>query len=407
VTGAGDWIPDTGGWLGMDEQRREEGRPTAEEMLERVRRQAGAGARGRLRVLLGMAPGVGKTYAMLMEGRRRKARGTDVVIGFVETYGRPKTIEAIGDLEIVPRKRIEYKGVTLEEMDTEAVIRRHPDVALVDELAHTNAPGSKHEKRWQDVLELLDHGITVVSTVNIQHLESLADMVESITGVPVGERIPDWVVDQADEIELVDMTPHALRQRIRHGNVYPPERAEQALHQFFREGNLTALRELALRKTATRVEKDLEQYMRQHGIEAVWPAGERVMVAIDDDPRSQYLIRRAWWRAQRQQSDLLAVFVETPAWAHASPEAKRRLEEHLRLAEELGAECIRIRADDVATALAQVAHEKNVESIVVGHSRCGRLAELLGRSIVNKLLRLVRDVDVHVVAERRHRSDGS
>lgn len=379
-----------------------EERPTAEEMLERVRREAGAGARGRLRIYLGMAPGVGKTYAALMELHRRKARGTDCVIGFVETYGRPKTIEAIGDLEVVPRKRCEYKGVTVEEMDTDAIIRRRPAVALVDELAHTNVPGcSKHAKRWQDVLELLNHGITVISTSNIQHLESLADIVESITGVPVRERVPDWVVDQADEIELVGMTPHALRQRIRHGNVYPRERAEQPLRHFFREGNLAALRELALRKMATRVEQDLEQYMRQHGIEAVWPAGERVMVAIDDDPRSQYLIRRAWRRAQRQQSDLLAVFVETPAWAHASPEARRRLEEHFRLAEDLGAECLRIRADDVAAALVRVAHERNVESIVIGHSRHGWFQRLLHGPTVQRVLDLARDIDVHVVADRR------
>ena len=194
-------------------------RPSADEMLERVRRQAGAGAKGRLRVYLGMAPGVGKTFAMLNEGRRRKVRGTDVVIGFVETYGRPLTAEAIGDLEVIPRKKIPYKGVTLEELDTEAVLRRNPDIALVDELAHTNAPGSQHEKRWQDVMELLSAGITVISTVNIQHVESLADIVESITGVAVRERIPDRILDEADEIELVDITPHALQQRLRHGNV--------------------------------------------------------------------------------------------------------------------------------------------------------------------------------------------
>lgn len=380
-------------------------RPTAEEMLERVRREAGAGARGRLRIYLGMAPGVGKTYAALMELQRRKARGTDCVIGYVETYGRPKTIEAIGDLEVIPRKKCQYKGVTVEEMDTEAIIRRRPAVVLVDELAHTNVPGcSKHEKRWQDVLELLEHGITVISTVNIQHLESLADIVESITGVPVRERVPDWVVDQADEIELVDMTPHALRQRIRHGNVYPRERVEQALRQFFREGNLAALRELALRKMATRAEQDLEQYMRQHGIDAIWPAGERVMVAIDDDPRSQHLIRRAYRRAQRQQSEWLAVFVETRSWAHASPEARARLEENLRLAEDLGAECIRMQGKDVAKTLVKIAHEKNIDSIVIGHSRHGMLHRILKGSVTDKLLHLARDLDLHIVATDR--SDG-
>ncbi len=375
-------------------------RPTAEDMLERVRRQAGTGARGRHRIYLGMAPGVGKTYAALNELHRRRARGTDVVVGFVETYNRPHTVEAIGDLEVIPRKRIEYKGVTLEEMDTDAIIQRQPAVALVDELAHTNVPGSKHEKRWQDVEELLDHCITVISTVNIQHLESLADIVETITGVLVRERIPDRVLDEADEVELVDMSPHALRQRIQHGNVYPKDRAERALHQFFREGNLMALRELALRKLAREVEEDLEHYMYQHQIPETWAADEQVMVCIDEQPRAQHLLRRAWRMADQRQSPLLVVFVETPRWANASPEARRQVEETLRLAEDLGAEIIRAQSDDVAAALARIAHERNVDSILIGHSRHGRLHELLRGSIVSKLLKLARDVDVHLVADR-------
>lgn len=373
-------------------------RPTAEKMLEKVRRQAGAGACGRLRILLGMAPGVGKTFRMLEEGRRRKARGTDVVIGFVESYGRPETVKAIGDLEIVPRKLIEYKGATLEEMDTEAVLRRHPAVALVDELAHTDAPGSKNQKRWQDVEELLDSGITVISTLNVQHLESVADIVERITGAPVRERIPDRIVDQADEVELVDMSPHGLRRRIEHGNVYPPERAEQALHQFFREGNLTALRELALRKVSTAVEEDLADYMRGHHIQAVWPAAEKVMVAASADPSAQHLVRRAWLMANRLQAELLAVFVETPRWAYASPEEKRLLEENLRLAEDLGASVIRVSGSNVASELARVAHEQNVANLFIGHPRHGRLYELFRGTTVSRLLRLAPDIDVHVVA---------
>jgi two-component system sensor histidine kinase KdpD len=383
------------------EQKVDDRRPSAEEMLERVRRQAGAGARGRLRIHLGMAPGVGKTYAMLMEGRRRKERGTDVVVGYVETYGRPLTEQAIGDLEVLPRKKIEYKGVTLQEMDTDAVIRRNPQVALVDEMAHTNAPGSKHEKRWQDVHELLDHGITIVSTVNIQHLESLADIVETITGAPVRERIPDWVVDQADEIELVDMSPHALRQRIRHGNVYPQERVEQALRSFFREGNLNALRELALRRVATTVEEDLEEYMRQHQIEAAWPAGERVMACVDARPDAQRVLRRAWRMANRLQADLLAVFVETPRWASASPEERRALEENLRFAEDLGAEIIRITGSDIASELVRIAREKNAGRIVIGRPTRRGLSLLLRGSTINKLLRLATDIDVQVVAARK------
>jgi len=380
--------------------RDDDHRPTAEEMLERVRRQAGAGARGRLRIFLGMAPGVGKTFAALQELHRRKDRGTDVAIGLVETYGRSKTIEAIGDLEVIPRKLISYKGVDVEEMDTEAVIRRHPAVALVDELAHTNAPGSKHLKRWEDVEELLDSGITVISTVNIQHLESVADIVETITGILVRERIPDRIIDEADEIELVDMSPHALRQRMEHGNVYPSQQAEQALRQFFREGNLAALRELALRKVATSVEKDLEQYMRQHHIEEAWPTGERVMVCVNAKPQAQQLIRRGWRMADRLKSDLIAVFVETPAWARATPEERRLLEENLRLAEDVGAEVMRVRGTDVADLLTHIANEKNVGSIVIGHSSHGRLHEVLRGSIVWKLLRQSRGADVHVVAER-------
>jgi two-component system sensor histidine kinase KdpD len=342
-----------------------------------------------------MAPGVGKTYAMLMEGRRRKQRGTDVVVGFVETYNRPPTIQAIGDLEVVPRKKVEYKGVTLEEMDPEAVIARNPQVALVDELAHTNAPGSKHEKRYEDVYELLEQGITVLSTVNIQHLESLADIVETITGVPTRERIPDQVVDKADEIEIVDMSPQALRARIRHGNVYPPERAQQALQSFFREGNLNALRELALRKVATTVEEDLEEYMEAQDIDASWAAGERVIVAVDDSPDAQRVIRPAWRLASRFQTDLLAVFVETPGWAGSGPEERGRLEQNLRFAEDLGAEIVRVQDSDPAKALLRVARSKNAGSIVIGATR-RRLPDLLGRSTASKLLR-ASQTDVYAI----------
>jgi two-component system sensor histidine kinase KdpD len=371
-------------------------------MLERVRLQAGAGARGRLRIYLGMAPGVGKTYAMLNEGRRRKQRGTDVVVGFVETYNRPLTIQAIGDLEIIPRKKVEYKGVTLEELDVEAVIGRKPQVALVDELAHTNAPGSKNEKRYQDVQELLDAGITVISTVNVQHLESLADIVETVTGVAVRERIPDAIVDGADEVEIVDMSPQALRARIKHGNVYPPERAQQALHSFFREGNLNALRELALRKVATAVEEDLEEYMRQQEIDAAWSAAERVIVGVDDAPDAQSVIRRAWRLSTGLQTDLLAVFVETPGWAGTGPDERRGLEENLRFAEDLGAEIHRLRAGSPAEGLLQIARDKNAGSVVVGRSDRSLLRRLTGGSTVDRLLSGAKRLDVHIVTHGEH-----
>jgi two-component system sensor histidine kinase KdpD len=323
------------------------------------------------------------------------------VIGFLETHGRPHTLEVAGELEVVSRKKIPYKGVTVEEMDTDAVIARHPAVALVDELAHTNAPGSKHEKRWQDVEDLLAAGITVISTVNIQHLESLADIVQSITGVQVRERVPDRVVDEADEVELIDMSPHALRQRMRHGNIYPPDRAERALDSFFREGNLIALREMALRKMAHVCEQDLEEYMHQNNIEAIWSPGETVMVCVDNQAQAQNLIRRGWRMADRYHAELLAVFVETPHWGAATPEEKRALEENLRFAEDLGAEVVRVQGSDVAKALMQVAHDKNVGSIIIGHSRHGRLHELIRGSIVQNLLRSAGDVDVHVVADRK------
>lgn len=380
----------------------EEGRLSPEEALARCRAVAGAGARGRLRIFLGMAPGVGKTYAMLQEGHRRVARGTDVVIGLVETYGRVQTEQAIGDLEIVPRRTVAYRGVTLDEMDTKAIIRRAPQVALVDELAHTNVPGSPHEKRWQDVEELLDASVTVISTVNIQHLESLKDLVEQITGVAVRETLPDSVIDQADEVELIDMAPHALRQRIEHGNVYPPNRAQQALAGFFGEGNLTALRELALRRTARGVDQQLERYMRGHAIVGPWPASERVMVCIDDRPISRRLLRRAWRIADAVRAPLVAVTVRRPALSQRlDPEGRKRLEEHQRLAEDLGAEIVVLDGTDIAAELIRYAQQHNVDQLVIGHSTKGRWLELLRGSVVQRVLKASVDMDVHVIGERK------
>lgn len=383
----------------MSERHFADDRPTPEAMLEQVRLEAGGGARGRLRIYLGMAPGVGKSMALLAEGHRRRQMGADVVIGFVETHGRTQTEQAIGDLEIVPRHRLSYKGVHLDEMDLDTVLRRAPAIALVDELAHTNAPGSTNEKRWQDVETLLATGITVFSAVNIQHLESLADIVENITGVQVRERIPDHVVESADEIQLVDMSPSALRQRMQQGHIYPADRAEQALDEFFREGNLNALRELALRKVSSTVEQDLEAYMQAHDIEASWAAGERVIVCIDAQPGAPHLVRRAWRLAHRHRAELIAVHVETPAWARAAPEERRAIEEHLRFAEDLGATIVRVQGHDVAQELARVAYARNAASVVIGHSRHGRLHEFLRGSIVSALLRQLRDVDVLVVAD--------
>lgn len=363
--------------------------------------------RGRLRIYLGMAAGVGKTYAMLNEARRRKARGTDVVIGYVETHKRPLTAQQIGDLEIVPRKRIAYRGVTLEEMDTDAVIARHPQVALVDELAHTNAPGSRHEKRYEDVEDLLAAGITVISTLNIQHLEGLNDIVEAITGVRQRETLPDRILDAADEVELVDISPDALRSRLRHGNVYPPDRSAKALENYFTVSNLTALRELALRRTAEKTESQLEHLMRGSAGagESAWArtATERVMVAFDARPHARQLIRDAWRLAHGLHAPLLAVtIVPRRAGLNVAPATDPSTELAL-LAEDLGAEVIRIEGGNVAEELARVARERHVTQIVVGQPEQSRWIEAFRGSVVNRLLRYPTGADIHVVPRQRHR----
>src|SRR5437868_7029017 len=266
-------------------------------------------ARGSLRVYLGAAPGVGKTFAMLNEAGRRHARGTDVVVGFVETHGRPRTAEQIRELEVVPRKIIDYRGTQFEEMDVDAILRRKPKQVLVDELAHTNVPGSKNEKRWQDVEELLAAGIDVISTVNIQHLESVNDIVERITGVQQRETLPDEVVRKADQVELVDMTPEALRRRMAHGNIYKPEKVDAALANYFRPGNLAALRELALLWVADKVEDSLQSYMETHGITDAWETRERIVVALTGAPGGENVVRRGARMATRAKGDLLGVHI--------------------------------------------------------------------------------------------------
>jgi two-component system sensor histidine kinase KdpD len=362
----------------------------------------GSPQRGRLRIYLGMAAGVGKTFAMLGEGRRRKARGTDVVIGYVETHKRPLTEEQIDDLEIIPRKSVTYRGVTLEEMDVEAILARHPSVVLVDELAHTNVPGSRNAKRYQDVEELLAAGITVISTLNIQHLEGLNDIVETITGVRQRETLPDRVLNEADEIELVDIAPEALRSRLRHGNVYPPERAERALENFFSVSNLTALRELALRRTAEQTEDKLEALMRgQRGVEKpVWAttATERVMVAFDGRPHSSQLLREGWRLSSALKAPFLAVTVITPSQAKLL--TGHSLGENIRLAEDLGAEVVRVEGDNVAAELAKIARARHVTRIVIGQPSRSRWHEFLFGSVVNRLLRESTGADIQVVPER-------
>ncbi len=353
-------------------------------------------ARGRLRVYLGAAPGVGKTFTMLGEGHRRAERGTDVVVAFVEHHGRPHTLEQVAGLEVVPRARISYRGTTFEEMDVDAVLARRPEVALVDELAHSNVPGSRNDKRWQDIDELLAAGIDVISTVNIQHLESLNDVVRTITGVEQRETVPDEVVRRADQIELVDMTPEALRRRMAHGNVYAAEKVDAALAHYFRVGNLTALRELALLWVADRVDEGLARYRAEQGIDQPWPARERVVVALTGGAEGETLVRRGARIAGRTAGrELLAVHVaRSDGLAGATPEsiARQRV-----LVESLGGTFHAVVGENVAEALLDFARGVNATQLVIGVSRRGHLRRLFGRGVGDEVVQGSGDIDVHIV----------
>ncbi len=357
----------------------------------------GPGSRGQLRIYLGCAAGVGKTFAMLNEGHRRRERGTDVAVAFVETHGRPQTAAQIDDLEVIPRARIPYRGTSFEEMDLGAVLARLPDVALVDEFAHTNVPGSGNEKRWQDVEELLDAGIDVISNVNIQHLESLNDVVEKITGVPQRETVPDAVVRAADQVELVDMTPEALRRRMAHGNIYKPEKIDAALTNYFRIGNLSALRELALLWLADKVDEGLQRYREAHDIRTTWEARERVVTALTGGPEGETLIRRAARIAARSAGgDLLAVHVTSSDGLTGSDPAA--LAAQRRLTESLGGTYHQVVGDNVPEALLAFARAENATQLVLGVSRRSWLASLLtGPGVSTRTMRASGDIDVHMV----------
>jgi two-component system sensor histidine kinase KdpD len=361
-------------------------------------------ARGELRIYLGAAAGVGKTFAMLNEGHRRGDYGEDVVVGFVETHGRRKTAEQVGDLEVVQRRRFEYRGSEFEEMDVDAVLARKPQVALVDELAHTNVPGSRNEKRWQDVEELLEAGITVISTMNVQHLESLNDVVEQITGVAQRETIPDAVVRRADEIQLVDLTPVALRNRLARGDVYPAERIDAALANYFRPGNLTALRELALAWVGDRVDEALADYRAQHGIAEPWETRERILVALTGSTDGERLIRRAARVAQRAKGDLVGVHV-VPQDGLAAPSAAL-LEEQRELLEELDGTYHEVVGGDIGAALLDAARALNATQIVMGASRRSRWQRLTRGSVIGRVIRESGPgIDVHVVSHPGGRSE--
>ena len=353
--------------------------------------------RGQLRIYLGAAPGVGKTFAMLCEARRAGERGRDVVVGLVEVHGRAHTAEQIGDLEVIPRKTMTYRGSSFEEFDVDAALARRPARVLVDELAHTNVPGSRNPKRWQDIDELLDAGIDVISTLNIQHLESLNDAVESITGVKQRETVPDVVVRRADQIELVDITPEALRRRMAHGNVYAPEKVDAALSRYFRIGNLSALRELALLWLADRVDEALERYRSDEGIAATWPARERVVVAVTGGPESEVLLRRAARIASRGAGgELHAVYVvRSDGLVAADPNqlARQRV-----LTEELGGTHHTVVADDISEAVLEFARGVNAAQIVVGVSRRRRWKAMLAVGVSERIVAGSGDIDVHLVS---------
>ncbi|MET0525465.1 MAG: DUF4118 domain-containing protein, partial [Nocardioides sp.] len=354
------------------------------------------GTRGKLRVYLGAAPGVGKTYSMLGEGHRREERGTDVVVGFVECHGRRHTEEMLEGLEVVPRRTLEYRDTAFEEMDVVAVLARRPQVALVDEFAHTNVPGSRNTKRWQDIEELLAAGIDVITTVNIQHLESVNDVVEKITGVPQRETVPDAVVRAADQIELKDMAAEALQRRLAHGNVYAPEKIDAALSNYFRPGNLNALRELALLWTADRVDDALQQYREKHDITGTWEARERVVVALTGGPEGETLVRRAARIAARSSGgDLLAVHVARSdglAGASQGALAAQRL-----LVESLGGTYHQVLGDDVPTALLAFARAENATQLVLGDSRRPAWARVFSPGTAAHTVRSSGDIDVHIV----------
>jgi two-component system sensor histidine kinase KdpD len=371
-------------------------RPDPDALLATIQKEEDRRRRGKLKIFFGMAAGVGKTYAMLEEARRIRADEIDMVVGYVETHGRRETELLLEGLEIIPRRQIEYRGAILEEMDLDAVLARHPDLVLVDELAHSNAPGMRHAKRYQDVLDILEAGIDVYTTINVQHFESRADAVRQITGITIHETVPDTLIELADDIELIDLTPEELRKRLFEGKVYTQERVTVAADNFFRVGNLTALRMMALRLTAERVDHQLQDYMELKRIAGPWKSGERLMVAVGPGPFSERLIRWTRRMAYNLEAPWLAVFVE--ASKPLSVEARLMVSRHFDLARSLGAEIISIAGDDVPDALLQLARRRNVTQIVIGKPLRRRRDEILsGGSYVDRLIRHSGDIDIYVV----------
>ena len=348
------------------------------------------------KLFLGYAPGVGKTYNMLSEGIRRASRGEDIVIGVVETHGRKGVAELAARLEHLPRRSLNYKGAAFEEMDVDAIVARKPQVALIDELAHTNVEGSKHRKRYDDVLEILKAGIDVLSTVNVQHVESLTPLVQQITGVPVRETIPDWVMQRVNEIVLVDLTPEALQTRMRRGDIYPTDRVERALGNFFRPANLLSLRELALEQVTRAVDRSLESYLEKEGAEQP-TVRESIAVCTSSNPAAQYLIARAARMAQRINADLYVIYVDIGV--DETPENQRSLAQNLRFAESLGAKAIRAKGKNVAEEVAKVVREWHITQVVFGRSAQSGWRRYLYLSAIHKFLRDAPNIDVHIVTQ--------
>ncbi len=369
-------------------------RKSPEEWLEEA---APGRKRGLFKLFLGYAPGVGKTYAMLSEGIRRHARGEKVMIGVVETHGRAGTAELAGRLPAVPRKPLDYKGTTFEEMDVDAILALHPEIVLVDELAHTNIEGSKHRKRYEDVIELLDAEIDVVSTMNVQHIESVTPIVGRITGVMVRETVPDWVLQRVDEIVLADLTPEALQARMKRGDIYPVERSDRALANFFRPGNLIALRELALKQVGNVVDRSLERYMEKEHIEQRTPITERFAVCISSNPVAQYLIARTARMAERIGAEVYVIYVDIGR--DDSPEYQRTLYENFRFAENLGAQVVKVKGRKVAPEGAKIVKEKHITQVVFGRSALKGWRKLLYLSAIHEFLRDAPKVDVHIVTQ--------
>jgi two-component system sensor histidine kinase KdpD len=378
---------------------KEPARPDPNDILAHIQASEQQKARGKLKIFLGYAAGVGKTYAMLEAAHQRQAEGVDVIVGYVETHGRAETEAMLAGLEQIPPHAVEYRQVVLKEMDVDAILARRPQLVLVDELAHANAPGSIHPKRYQDIQHLLSSGIDVYTTLNIQHLESVSDVVNQVTGVQVRERIPDSVIDASTEIELIDLPPDELLQRLRDGKVYIPPQAQRALQKFFRTGNLTALRELTMRRAAQRVDDQVRAYMQTRSIPGPWSVNERLLVCVSYSPFSERLVRAARRLADELGAEWQAVYIETPGYNRLSPEEKGQLGRTLQLVEELGGKSLTLLGDSVAAEVLDYARRHNFTKLIVGRPLRSRWTELLRRSIVDEILHRSGDIDLYVVSD--------